>query len=85
MSEVIFVIMSYFIYLYNWLGEDISDDIQQVWGLPTLNIEGLDDEFCDLVQITSGHLQRQQHQNREPVEEVMHCGPGESPGYSVKV
>lgn len=71
-------------YLYNRLCEDISDHIQQVWGLSTLNLEGVDDELGDHVQITSGDLQRQQHQHREPVEEVVHCGPCKSPVYVVK-
>lgn len=50
-----------------------------MWGFSTPNIEGLDEELGDCVQVASGDLQRQQHQHREPVEEVMHCGPSKRP------
>lgn len=68
------------IYLNNWLSEDICDHIQQVWGLSTLDVEGLDDEPRDFIQVSTGDLQRQQHQHRQPVKEVVHCGPCKSPG-----
>lgn len=71
-------------YLYNWVSEGIRDHIQQIWGFSTLNIEGVDDELGDCVQVARGDLQRQQHQNREPVEEVVHCSPCKSPSDVVK-
>lgn len=43
-------------YLYDWLCGDVSDDFQQVGGLSTLDVEGVDDELGALVQVASGDL-----------------------------
>ncbi|TNN83545.1 hypothetical protein EYF80_006063 [Liparis tanakae] len=56
----------------------------QVWGLSALNLEGVDDELGDHVQVARGNFQRQQHEHREPVEEVVHRGPRKRPGNIVK-
>lgn len=66
-------------HLYDGLCEDISDNVQQVWRLSALDLKGVDDERGHTVQITAGHFQRQQHQNREPVKEVVHGSPRKSP------
>ncbi|PWA32730.1 hypothetical protein CCH79_00012430 [Gambusia affinis] len=68
-------------HLYDGLCEDVSDNVQQVWCFSTLDLKGVDDELGHTVQITAGHFQRQQHQNREPVKEVVHGGPRKSPNY----
>lgn len=67
------------IYHDDGLGEDISDHVQQVRGLSALDIEGVNDELSNLIQITRRHLQRQQHQHWQPVEEVVHRGTSKSP------
>lgn len=43
-------------YLYDGLSGDVSDDFEQVGGLSTLNVEGVDNELGALVQVTGGDL-----------------------------
>lgn len=72
------------VHLYNRLCDEIGDHFQQVGGLSTLNVEGVNNELGDDVQVAGGDLQRQQRQHREPVEEVVYCGSCESPEHKVK-
>lgn len=60
-------------------GEDIGDDLQQVRSFSAPKGEGPDEETSDRAQVAGGHLQRQQHQHREPVEEVVHGGASKCP------
>ena len=45
-----------------------------------LDVEGFDDEVGEFVQDACSHLQREENQHSEPVEEVVHCGTGKRPG-----
>ena len=67
-------------YLDDGAGERVGDDVEQVGGVvPPLDVEGVDHELGELVEHAGGHLQRQQHQHRQPVEEVVDRGSRERP------
>ena len=67
-------------YLDNELCEGICDNFQKFWGfLSILEMEALHYEVGQVLQVTGGSLQRQEHHHGEPVEEVVDGGPGKGP------
>lgn len=57
--------------------ERVGKDVEQRGGvLAALDVEGRDDELGEAVQVTAGHLERQQHQYRQPVKEIVHRRTG---------
>ena len=67
-------------YLDNELCEGICDNFQKFWGfLSILEVEALHYEVDQVLQVTGGSLQRQEHHHGEPVEEVVDGGPCKGP------
>lgn len=67
-------------YLDNELREGICDNFQKLRGiLSILEVEGFHYQVGQALQVMGGSLQRQKHQHREPVEEVMDGGPCKGP------
>lgn len=68
------------IYLDDELCERVCDDFQNVWGIfSILERDGIQHEVGQELQVMGGSLQRQEHQHREPVEEVMDSGACKCP------
>ena len=65
-------------YLYEELGDRFSNDLEHLGSvLPTLDAEAGDDEVGQPGDQAAQRFQRQQNQNRQPVEAVMDRGPSE--------
>lgn len=69
------------LYLDDGGGQRVRDHAEQFGGiLATLDVEGVNQEFCELVKNACRCLHRQKNQHRQPVEEVVDSRPSKSPG-----
>lgn len=67
-------------YLDDGVGERVGDDVEQLGGVVArLDVERVDEELGELEEDAGGHLQGQQDQHRQPVEEVVNGGTGKRP------
>lgn len=68
------------IYLDDGGGQRVCDDAEQFRGiLARLDVEGTNQEVCELVKNACSCLQRQKNQHRQPVKEVVDSRPSKRP------